>query len=392
MNSFQTELIQRAIQFDQILNPSIQSTPDIPQYRKLDILINILGYITGIVLFKISSVSFANSIVEKIAISKTSPAPAPLELSGKKNLLCTKKFLQEHHLKPNILFLSSHPDPSPEQTPYLGSLVYHSLRIAYELNPQSRFKLTQAIDSYALDTLPYFLKHFYSGLIASGQLGVDRLPDERSPFQKIVFSQTHYRLSILRMIRYLRQGKSVFMALGGAVRHNSKIFYTCREFAQRVFKISKTKKSKRWVESTVLDILVRNVQSACFTGELSVNEKNQLEKLMNENGCDLKQGNQLIEEFKNELKLDTPYRERFFKIILERMKKYPVSLLLLPMFHNSQGKIFLKAPILIFPHNKKNGMVCYRSAPDWVERTATIAHFARDFVSTRYQDSNLESQ
>jgi hypothetical protein len=241
----------------------------------------------------------------------------------------------------------------------------------------------QAIDPFALDTLPWPIGFIYAGFIAAGHIAVDRLPMERLFFQRALFRAFHYRHAIFRILRSLKERKSVFIALPGGVVHNSRIFYTGKEFAQRLFFASSLRPSKREVENEILTQLTQGLNSACVTGRLSMKEREGLNHFLTQLKIDPEQERSLLSAFEKELSLNTPYRVRLFRVLFHRLCGKGMPLLLIPLKHTPQKEILFGNAALVTRFSAKTGQMAWISSQEPMQtQTEHYEVFVKNLVET----------
>lgn len=349
------------------------------------IVLDLLGMLIGLIGIRLANPKTANALTAFIAQYKTHWNPQSFSSQTGQNINLTKKLIENFKTKtgkqPVVLLLSSHPKTSADESYLLGDLVYQGIQIITKIFPSSKFQLLQAIDGFALDTLPWYMGSLYAGAIAAGHLAVDRLPDSRNFTEKLIFRRTHYSSSAFRILKSLKNKKSVFVALSGGVVHNSRVLYVCKEWAQRIFFLGRRNKPKHWVEMQICSMLTGALSCACVTGKLSIMEKEKLQNFLDQAGIKDPERSRQIQELEEELTLNTPYRLRLFKILFQRLCSRKIPLLILPLKHTPEKKIIFSPGVLITDFNLKTGTTSVSSAGtlgDIVSRN--YVDFIKEFV------------
>lgn len=401
---YQQNLIETAVQLDQRLYGKVLHKPNFVQ-NILELLFNFLGFFLGISLIYLSNSKFANKVTKKIALYKTRGKLSHLH---EQNQYCLKwiiklvdQFRKNSSDKFPILILTSHPETVGTQSYLLGNLVEYAVEITDTISSNRKLKLLQAIDPFALDTLPLSAGAIYSGLIAAGHLAVDRQPYRRNSFQKYLFRKYHYSRAIFEILENLNSNTTVCAALGGGVIHNSRLFYTVKEFSHKIYFNSSPKSHpKRWVETQIISLLTKEKKCACITGKLSQSEKENLICFLKELGWLETDILSKIKELEDELKLKTPYRRRFFNVILKRICAKKIPLLLLSINHLNDGKLVLNLPILITSFEKNDQTVKFLSPPaisdsknltdenvNWKSESKKFYDFVKEYIQTSFAGS-----
>lgn len=249
--------------------------------------------------------------------------------------------------------MTSHPETTPSQAHLLGDIILAALDLTRKVWPGRKFKLLQAVDGFALDMLPLPMRGFYQGLMSRAHLTMDRIPGRKSPLVGRLLA-SHYSRAFFRILKALKKGRVVCLALSGGVIHNSRLIFAVREFARRIFsEVPREKRAgihRRDFELAVIGKFAKDVQSAAVTGKLSPAEESELAGFLLDKGLPESGMREKIDELKDELKLLCPYRKRFFRALFARLSKDGKPLLILPVSHLSgtgETGVFMKTPWLV---------------------------------------------
>jgi hypothetical protein len=365
---FQQKLFETAVFLNQkVSGKTFPKTTSVQNF--FQIFFNLFGMFLGLLFVRWMHPAVANRVTAFIAFRKSARKPDPLDLQSQRNVELTKKILDQFKKgsgkKPALLILISHPELSGDQSYLLSHLIYQAVRINDAISPAAKLKLIQAIDSFALEELPWFIQGVYAGLIAVGHVAMDRQPWEKRFFQKWLFKRFHYTQTIFRIIQELKSGVSLCLALGGGLIQNARIFYTAREFAQRVYLNSLRRgETKLQFEQKIVSLLTKDEKCACITGRLSEDEKENLAAFMKQKEVSQTVITKELKEIEEELGLEMPYRMRFFEILFRRICAKGNPLLLISLTHTPAGKIDFSSSALLAAYNEKNKTIAVLERDD----------------------------
>jgi hypothetical protein len=382
--SYQKRLFETAIRLDRSLYAKPYRTPSWME-RRFEFLFNLIGLLFGFFAVKIAHRKTANLVTSGFALLKAGRIPPPLDAESSKLLSRAKNIADACRRKtkkrPAVLILISHPQTSNEESGLLGELIYQSIQICNVVSPKSKLKFLQAIDDFALDTLPWPVAAIYAGAIASAHLAVDRMPEERTFTQRRLFRRFAYRRTIFHFIKALKRRRTICAALGGGVVHNTRIVYTMREYAYQVYPLAqKGTYPKQEFALKLIDILTREKECAAVTGTLSESERAGIVELFRQESIPESSIGGLIENLREELKLETPYRLRLFRIILRYTCGRGIPVLLIPLKHRLDGALQLGAARMLTKMDFKAGRLAYAEDETLSEKTADAPGFIRDFI------------
>ena len=354
---FQKNSIQTATLLDQkIYEKKIPASSLLKAWAGF--LFNFFGGIFGFYL-KNASARISNEVTKRLAHSRCKGEVPDFSRLSKENIEWAKEVLKKNV---SVLILTSHPKTTPQESEILAKILYRAIGICQNLSPRSKFKFLQAVDPYALDTLSLPLASTYAGFVREAHIALDRQPFERNFLGRWIFRKAHYSSCFFRIIKSLKSGEVFTMALAGGVAHNSRVFYTVKEFAQKIYFNQPVKIfSKRKMENEFIRILSQGAQCACATGAMSVVELAKAKEFLMECGIAGQSVEEYLKELKEELILQTPFRARFFKALLYFLCGRKTQLLVLPLTHSQDGSIELKEPLLISGYEPKSGELTFKT-------------------------------
>ena len=336
------------------------------------------GFFLGKILFWNAAVS--NAFVKEISRQRSGKFK-PISHENLNVFHPVKKFLRAQP-EAAVLFLGSHPQPNAEESPILGRMLNHAVRLSEYLRPQRRFKLVQAIDPFALDSLSYPVDALYSGIILSRHIAVHRMPQHPSILEKILWKKMSYHHSIFNWISSLKQGDVVFAALSGGIPFNARIFYTIKEWAHHIYKenfLHKKGISKNNFAFQLAEVLCKQASCACTQGLVSDDEKREVTTILSRYISDGEILNSALMRLEKEMNLETPSRERLFKILISRVCSDGRALVLFPIRHSALGDIIVETPATVFSFSAGVSSVSVQQG----EKTSTLSleQFIEQFVS-----------
>ena len=333
--SFQRELLRIAVELDARLygkTPPKESAFSLP----VEILCTVLGSGLGLNVRAVPS-ALANLVSRAIATSLASSAPSGPVPAGPKAAGA------------GLLIVTSHPETTPKESHLMGELILQALRVSESLSPGSKLTLVQAVDDFALDTLSPAVKGLYQGLMNQANISMDRSPGEKYPLVRALLPGSHYSLAVYKILKSLKRGETVCLALPGGVIHNSRVLYGIRESARRLYKeippVRRARERRREFELSVIRLLTQGRDCAASRGTLSREEETGLKTGLQARGIAGEKIQVWMESLKEELALLSPYRERFFRVLLSRLGSK--GLTVVPITHkdgNGRTGIFTGEP------------------------------------------------
>lgn len=136
--------------------------------------------------------------------------------------------------EPALIALISHPPVMGEMAHLNFELVRHAARALRRLRGRDcRPKLVVAIDSFALDTIPIHEEGFYAGFMGTYHMGLDRLALERKGLSGWLLRRTAWHRMPWRLAACLNGGGEVGLVLSGGIPATGRILYTVREWIGR---------------------------------------------------------------------------------------------------------------------------------------------------------------
>lgn len=327
--SFQRDLLSIAAAMDSKLygkfprKKSFFSQPD-------ETLWTFFGVLLGL-LIRLAPARWANFATRAMASSRTDPMPDDAPMPG---------FPPGRE---TVLIVTSHPETTPQESHLLGEMILQALRISEKISPGSRFKLVQAVDDFALDMLPLPVKGLYQGIMSQAHLAMDRMPGTKTPSVQKLLWDVHYSRAIFKILKALRNGETVCLALPGGVIHNSRVLYVIREFSRKIYREipdrHKAGERRREFEISLIRLLSHGQDCAALTGILNPAQDSALSAHLEDRGISKEKIMDLVSGLKEELVLLAPYRARFFRVIIDRLCSRGRTLLILPISHrNKRGQ------------------------------------------------------
>lgn len=354
--------------------------------KALQILFNAAGYAIGMVCLRMAPARFANALTAHFTHLKSKRTPPALDAASRVNIekvsALSRRARDSLKKEPAVFFITSHPETSNEEAYRLGDLIYHTVQTSGQCFPNKYLMVMQAIDPFALDTLPGWLGGLYAGLVHSGFIAVDRMPGSGTWAQNLFFRKAHVREAIFNILRGLKSGNPVCAAVGGGVIHNTRILYVFREFAQRIYFESLKSLSKRECEARVEAILHDDDFSAAVQGRLASVQAGKLKELMAEVGVSRESAERLLSEFAEELALGTPYRVRFMHVLIRRICGMGIPLLMVPLMDRPSGAICVKEPVLISAYDRRKDELRFYTLKEGIagEEATGLIGFVKKFV------------
>jgi hypothetical protein len=130
---------------------------------------------------------------------------------------------------PALFALVSHPPVLGELGHLNFELVRHSIRALRAVRGRPcRPRLVGAVDPFALDTVGLAAEGFYAGIAGRYHLGLDRLSFSRGRLSSRIVGEAAWPSLAWRLLRRLRAGGEVLMALAGGTPATARMLYTAR--------------------------------------------------------------------------------------------------------------------------------------------------------------------
>jgi hypothetical protein len=165
------------------------------------------------------------------------------------------------------------------------------------------------------------------------------------------------------------------------VVHNTRIVYTMREYAYQVYPLAqKGTYAKQEFALKLIEILTREKECAAVTGTLSETERAGILGLFRQESIPESSIAGLVENLQEELKLETPYRLRLFRIILRYTCGRGIPVLLIPLKHRPDGSLRLGESRMLTKMDSKTGELAFAEDETLSEKTADAVGFIRDFI------------
>lgn len=295
--------------------------------------------------------------------------------------------------------------------------------------------MVAAVDSFALNMLAMAQEGMYAGFTGTYHLGFDRLAHHRSRASRLLLGRARWEHLPWRMIETLSQGREAGMVLAGGVPMTARVLYTVREFLVRLrgkrdallqpsqvlrrlqdenrdfagfFEselVGKSLRRSAWrmIEAWIAGRMVgewppgtRASLSDVDAGRVTDDLLTALRSVAQAMGIE---GAALEEELlglQEEFSRETPYRERFFRFLAQRILSRSKPVILLPFVHQVEGegakrsiKLVWGRPVLLSDYRDGKLMVSgtWRKAgiEPSLDESVSVRDFAQDFVRFHYQ-------
>ncbi|MBI4422758.1 MAG: hypothetical protein HY554_03470 [Elusimicrobia bacterium] len=132
---------------------------------------------------------------------------------------------------PALLILFTHPPVTGEWLNLNFELTRHALWAMGRLRPSvGRPNLIVAVDPFALDGFGLLLEGVYAAFMGGAHLGFDRLASHRGRLSRWLVGYTAWSRIAHRLARRLRAGGEVGIPLGGGVPTTSRALYSAKEY------------------------------------------------------------------------------------------------------------------------------------------------------------------
>lgn len=258
---------------------------------------------------------------------------------------------------PAIVALISHPPVYGDMAHMNFELVRHAmLAMRRARGRPCRPRLVVAVDLFALDTISIPEEGVYAGYMGLYHLGLDRLALSRGWASSLLVSPTAWHRMVHRLIGALDAGGEVGMVLAGGIPETSRVLYAAREWAQDRRRASPLRRDpaevlrrlrshaayRRFEEEgpcgpglrkSAWRMLEAWVMQAAADGDVRPAAELALDALRVSGG---------VEDLEAELRRETPYRRRFFRVLAGRVRpRRPV--VFIPVAHGDGG-IVIKSP------------------------------------------------
>ncbi len=349
---FQRDLLSIAVDLDaRLYGKPLRSQSFLTQTAEL--FWTALGNFLGLALIHVLPAAPANFLCKKFAALESKNENFVFDGTSRQNIEKAKRMHRDSPAKPALLFVTTHPETTPEQAHLLGQMVVQGVNISKALAPSARFRIVQALDDFALDTLSLPVKGIYQGIINQGHIGINRMPGTKPSLVEHLLFPSHYSKTIFRIVNALNKRETVWLALPGGVIHNSRVLYGIREFARDIFRlvpIGQRSEHRRDFEIFMVRLLSKGEKSASVTGIMDRNQENELTEHLKNWGIPQEKISEAVNNLKEELKGLMPFRKRLFRILYSRICRKGVPVLVIPFGHldkNGQLGVYVRDPYFI---------------------------------------------
>jgi hypothetical protein len=319
-------------------------------------------------------------------------APAPnRELTDRteQSLALAQRLKSQTDAWPAVLLFAAHP---PTVGP-LEWLRFEVLRQAMELadslveaaKPSRAYRqhpqCLLGIDPYALDTLSMPAAGFYQGWMHRIYLAWDRQSAGQSWLQShVLLRGTGYARIADRLLRRLKGGIPVLMALGGGLPQNARLLYASREFVKRL-------RVRRWpyprtaVAQKLMYLLMEREAGVwpCATGEIPEATLQRVGALLRELGLDAGQIEPALQGFREEFRQPVPYRERLWRFLLRRLVRAGQPLLWIAVAYREEAPFIRISEPWGCVWDSAKGFQWFRGATAPAQTLSDIASLAQPF-------------
>ena len=275
-----------------------------------------------------------------------------------------------------------------------------------------RPRLVVAVDPFALDTLSVPVEGLYAGFMGSYHLGFDRMCLERGSVSARLLARSAWHRMPFRLFEALRAGEEVGMALSGGVTTTARVLYCLREWLGRrraesplLGRPQEVRKRLRsvpafeamerssgpvtsvwrameaWAMAGFSCAAAPGALPAAETGFLGGADKTLAEDCLEALDIPGERRGPALAELAEEIRRETPYRERFFSAVARRIVESGRPLVLIPIAHKEGGVLGVEEKNAWAWLRAGNGKLSASSsaAPEtpW---EGSVADFSRRFV------------
>lgn len=295
---------------------------------------------------------------------------------------------------PAMLVFISHPDTMGPLQWLRFEILRQGLLIAdamaEECSPGAWYKphprCFLAIDPFALDTISPAVGGFYSGWMHRFYMAWDRQPSSQSFLQRhLLLRGTGYDRVIWRLLRMLRKNVAVLMALPGGLPYNARLLYAAREFINRLIP-NHWPHPKRFYQQRMMEILMQSYDGVlpAAEGVISPKAETRIGELLRELGLGEGDIQRAMEELRVEFKLEVPYRQRLFRVLLKRLVERGKPLIFLGVGHATERPYCRIAKPWAVYRDATGGMTLARASIESASALPSIDQFGKAFVSASF--------
>lgn len=265
--------------------------------------------------------------------------------------------------EPALLAVISHPPVLGEAVHLNFELMRHGVSALCCLRRRPcRPRLVVAVDPFALDSVPLWQEGLYAGFMARYHLGLDRMIRLRKGIGRRLLRKTAWFTMPHRLLGALSQGEAVGMVLAGGVPSTARSLYAFREWLGRQLRLS----PRRSRPGEVLSELKKNADFRLFfercaplpwrsswrlleawclgvlagsaaDGRLEPGGEEALRACLAALALDEPEAGRALADLEREWARETPYRERFFRLLAGRVLAKGRPILFLPVVHRGGG-------------------------------------------------------
>ncbi|MBI4676200.1 MAG: hypothetical protein HY748_01315 [Elusimicrobia bacterium] len=277
--------------------------------------------------------------------------------------------------EPALLAFISH-GPVHGELAYLNfELVRRAAQTLRRLKgPACRPRLVVAVDPFALDTVPVTQEALYAGFMGHYHLGIDRAAVGRGRLSAAVLKATAWHRMPLRLLRCLAAGEAVGMALAGGVPATGRVRYAAREWLARQRAVSAMagcplavlkrleatpafrrleeehpgwmhpasawRRMEAWLMAALeCPVLAgRREPSVAETGVLDEPARSAARLCLEALGLPESDVSAGLAALADELRRETPYRTRLFRLVARRVLGTGRPVVFVPLCHRADGE------------------------------------------------------
>lgn len=317
-----------------------------------------------------------------------------------------------------LLCLTSHFPVTEEHLNANPEMMRHVMKgLAAARGRGSRPRLLVAVDPFALELVGLVQEAAYAGFMGTYHLGIDRMFSSRTVIGRALLEATAWPRASWRLVSALRAGGEIGMVLAGGVPRTARVLYTVRErmwlmrrdrqgidprrvltalgkdsgfekFCANGPCTPKLRRSAwRLAEAFVISALLgqwgggERALDEVDKGRLNGLARSRLELYARSLGLGETEGRRHVEELEREYARETPYRERFFRMIARRVVASGTPVVLMSLSHSlrdaAKPELHWGEPVSLLGADREE--ITVRAAD--TEKTESFARFIQRFAS-----------
>ena len=263
---------------------------------------------------------------------------------------------------PVLLVMTSHPDTEGPHQWLRFEVLRQGLQIAdavvearapgawYPVHPRCFL----AIDPYALDTVSPLMSpdSIPPGCTAFTSPGTASLRRNPGFERNLLLRHSNYPKIAWKLLKLLKSGTPVLMAMGGGLPYNARLLYAAREFVQRL-PVKRWTVSKRKAQLQLMDILMKSDGDVwpAERGEIPLGHERKIREQLSAWGLASDRADAAIEELRVEFKRIVPYRERLLRVLAHHFSSRGQPVILIAIAHSETAPhVRIGAPVTLPDH------------------------------------------